>query len=364
MKRLIAMVAVIALVAGMAMAAPSIYGSNGLVRTISAKNAGPMNYGIGAYVYGWRWAKDSSATTPEITSMNINIAPQGYFSINDMIELSLGTTYQMNSLKVGSVSSDLNGMMDTRAGLKFSFKAAENIALGIYGGYDIPTTSDTLLWGFGKDTTYKHNGAIDARALAGFGFGAANLDVNAGLYYNLDKYEIRDTNYVYPNMAIPFNVGFSYDLGMITPYAEFEGLYVMDTTKYQKTGSATETVTRGLMDNPMWAGLGVRMYFSGLNVTVGGEYNLQADSSANSAAFNDTEHWHAIVGLAYAPKAEQGPKVIPTGIIAGKVTDSKGKALAATITVAGMTFNADPATGNYTASSSRSRARRPRSRPR
>ncbi len=350
MKRLIALVAVIAMVAGMAMAAPSVYGSNGLFRTISAKNAGPMNYGIGVYGYGWRWTADSSATSAEQTHMFINIVPNGYFSINDMIELSVAPVYQLNSHKYGTVSGNLNGLGDTRAGLKFSFKASESVTLGLYGGYDIPTLADTLKRFPSTVTAYKHNGAIDARLLAGFGFGAANLDVNAGMYYNMDKYDVAGTNYFYPNMYIPFGVGFSYDMGMIMPYVEAEGAYVMDTTKYLKTGSATETVKRGLLDNPTWVGGGVRFYFSGLNVTVGGEYNLQADSSSNSPAFNDVEHWHGILGLAYAPKAEKGPKVIPTGIIAGKVTDSKGKALAATITVAGMTFNADPATGNYTAS--------------
>lgn len=348
MKRLIALVAVIALAAGMASAAPSVYGSNGLFRTISAKNAGPMNYGIGAYVYGWRFVNDSTATSAEWTHMDINIAPQGYFSINDMIELSLGTTYRMLSDKAGTYENKPSGLLDSRVGVKFSFKAAENITLGIYGGYDIPTLSDTFK--YSSDSAYKHNGMIDARALAGFGFGAANLDVNAGMWYDLDKFEVGGTDRWYPKMHIPFGLGFSYDMGMFMPYVEAQGVYSIDTTKYPKTGSTTgETVKRGPLDNPTWVGGGVRMYFSGLNVTVGGEYNLQADSSSNSPWFSDGEHWHAILGLHYAPKAEKGPKVPATGIIAGKVTDKNGKPLAATISVAGMTFNADPATGNYTA---------------
>ena len=48
MKRFIAIIAVIALAAGLAAAAPTIYGSNGLFRVINARNAGKMNFGIGA----------------------------------------------------------------------------------------------------------------------------------------------------------------------------------------------------------------------------------------------------------------------------------------------------------------------------
>jgi len=167
------------------------------------------------------------------------------------------------------------------------------------------------------------------------------------MYMNMDKDSASGKTY-YPNMHIPFGLGFSYDMGMITPYAEISGEYLLDTNKYPKTGSATETVKRGFMDNPMWVGAGARLYFSGLNVTLGGEYNLLADSSSNSPYFSDNEHWHAVVGLAYAPKAVKGPKVPPTASIAGKVTDAKGKGLAATVTAAGLTANTDPATGAYT----------------
>ncbi|MCU0606961.1 MAG: OmpA family protein [Candidatus Edwardsbacteria bacterium] len=356
MKRLIAMVAVIALMAGMASAAPTMYGSNGLFRTISAKNAGPMNYGIGTYVYGWRYVVDSTAANPGTTTvMNMAIVPQGYFSINDMFELSVGTSYLMPSAtyKLGTTETKSNpsGLGDSRVGLKFSMKAAENITLGLYGGYDIRTMADTFKATGGG---YEYTGGIDARLLAGFGFGAANLDLNAGMYYDMDKtpdyatVDTTDSKSIYPNMYIPFSLGVCYDMGWVTPFVDLSMVYVMDTTAYPTY--TTGTVKRGLMDNPMWAGAGLRFYvLNGLNITVGGEYNLLADSSANSPYFSDGEHWHAILGLHYAPKAEKGPKVPATGIIAGKVTDKNGKPLAATISVAGMTFNADPATGNYTA---------------
>ena len=46
MKRIFAMFAVLALMAGMAMAQPSMYGSYGLVRTIAPENAGAMTRDI------------------------------------------------------------------------------------------------------------------------------------------------------------------------------------------------------------------------------------------------------------------------------------------------------------------------------
>ncbi|MDI6739057.1 MAG: OmpA family protein [Candidatus Edwardsbacteria bacterium] len=356
MKRLIAIVAVITLAAGMASAAPTIYGSNGLFRTISAENAGPMNYGIGVYAMGWWWSTDSiSATNRGSTVISGTGIVNGYFSINDMIEISLAVNGLGSSYKAGSAEAvTTDGLGDTRVGLKASFKAAENITLGAYAGYDIPTLADKFfpsVYGVpSNDTILKRTGTIDSRALADMKFGDGCLNLNAGVAYCLDKYEVGGVNYVYPNMGIPFSLGFSYKLGLVTPYVDLNAMYVIDTAKYWKTGSTTgETVTRGLLDNPTWAGAGLRFGFGAFGIDLAGEYNLQPDSSANSQSFNDTEHWHGILGLSYAPGKEEVPAVAPTGIIAGKVTDSKGKPLAATISVAGLTFNADPATGGYNA---------------
>jgi len=359
MKRTLALLVSLALVAGLASAAPSLYGSNGLFRTISAKNAGPMNFGIGAYVYGWKWDNDSTAATPYKTgAMDLGIVPNGYFSINDMFEISLGTEYLMPSsyVEVRGKKTTVNpsGLGYTRLGLKFSYKMSDAFVGGIYAGYDIGATlADTFKE---RGSAYKYNGGIDARLLADLKLGEAGcLNLNAGMYYDLDKVpdwktaDTTDSKSIYPNMAIPFSIGFSYDLGMITPFVDLSMLYVMDTTAYPTY--TTGTVKRGIMDNPMWAGAGLRFYVAnGLNITLGGEYNLQADSSSNSPYFNDAEHWHAIFGLAYAPKAEKAAKVPATGSIAGKVTDKAGKGLAAVVTAAGLTANTDPATGAYTLS--------------
>lgn len=362
MKRTLALLVSLALVAGLASAAPSLNGSNGLFRTISAKNAGPMNFGIGVYAYGWKWDNDSTAATPYKTgTLDLTIVPNGYFSINDMIEISLGTTYLMPSsyYEVAGTKTTYNpsGLGYSRIGAKFSLKAGETTTLGAYLGYDIGATlADTFRYHGPQENAVKYNGGIDGRLLAGFNFGQANLDLNAGIYYDLTKIpdlsttDTTDSKGIYPNMSIPFGIGFCYDMGMVMPYVELQAMYVMDTTKYPDN-AGTGTVNRGIMDNPMWAGAGLRFYVAnGLNITLGGEYNLQADSSSNSPYFSDGEHWHAIFGLAYAPKAAAGPKVPATGSITGKVTDKAGKGLAAVVTAAGLTANTDPATGAYTIS--------------
>jgi len=358
MKRIFAVFAVLALMAGMAMAQPSMYGSSGLFRTISAKNAGPKNFGIGVYAYGWKFDKDSTTTHPyKSGSMDMAIVPSGYFSLNDMFELSFGTNFLMPSsyVEIGGTKTTSNpsGLGDTRVGLKFSYKLSDNFVGGLYAGYDIATLADTFRYHGPQENAVKYNGGIDARLLADMKVGDGALNLNAGMYYDMMKVpdgstltDTTDSKSIYPNMKIPFGLGFSYDMGMITPYAELSAEYRMDTLPYLNN-AGTGTIKRGFMDNPMWAGGGVRLYFSGLNVTLGGEYNLLADSSANSQSFNDTEHWHAIFGLAYAPKAVVGPKVPPTAILTGKVTDAKGKGLPATITAGGLTANTDPATGIY-----------------
>ena len=356
MKRLTAIVAILALAAGMASATPTFWGSNGLIRTIRAQNAGPMNFGIGAYVYGWKWDDDSSATGPKQGALDLAIRPSGYFSITDMFELSVGTNYLMPSRYVEyggtKYTYDPSGLGNTRIGLKLSVPAGEKMWVAAYLGYDIATLADTF-----RATGYKYNGGIDARMLADRHFGTdgrACLSFNAGMYYSMDK-KYRYTSLtdstevnVYPNMLLPFGMGLSYNKGMLTPFVEFSAAYVRDTLTYPKPGSTTgETIKYGAFQNPLWATFGLRFYFSGLNVTVGGEYNVMTDHRPSSADFRGGENWHAILGLHYAPKAEILSKVPATGIIVGKVTDKEtGKGILATVTAGGITANTTPA-GDY-----------------
>jgi len=345
MKRIFAMFAVVALMAGMAMAQPSMYGSKGLIWTIDPGNAGPMNYAIG--VNGTMIMKDS-ANPYNTKYMNIGILPGGYFSINDMFEISVAANYNMQTWQPASGDVKYNGLMDTRVGLKYSWKASDMFCLGVYAGYDIPTLADTLN-PFAALTDYKHNGMIHALVIPGFNFGAASLNLNVGLDYTLDKYMVLDTNRVYPTMAIPIGLGFSYKVNdMFKPFVEFTTGMALDSNKYPL--GSPDAKSRSFMNYNTFVTPGVQVCFPfGMSLTAGFSYNLidTADGIA-SKGLPENPDWIAHFGLAYAPVKTAGPKVAPTGSISGKVTDAKGKGLAATITAGGLTANTDPATGAYT----------------
>ena len=383
---MIALAVAAAMVAGLAAAAPTIYGTSGLIRVMSARNTGPMTFGVG--FHGLAWMKDSTEFH-RYSDRNVELYPEGYFAINDMFELSVAPKYNYYRMDPWSTAGGYrNGLFDTKLGLKVSYRASDAIWLAFYGGYDIPTQglNDTLLkpkhyW----DSLYQHTGIVHARVLSDFCFGPAKLHVNLGVGYKLDKQD--DSTAVYPNVGFPYGIGVSYETEWVTPYLEFTGKGGIDSTTYYKiTGAATveKGYKRGILNNVTSITPGVRVTFPfGMNLDLAFDYNIMSPDTifpmwvspvdltsdavppatkayiinmargmAGSQAAIDLfkqYDWQIVAGLSYAPKTEKGPKVPATGIIAGKVTDSKGKPLAATITVAGMTFNADPATGNYTA---------------
>lgn len=343
MKRIISVFAVLALMAGMAMAQPSMYGSKGLIWTIEPGNAGPMNYAFG--INGAYIMHDSTDVFPgKYTYMGI--MPGGYFSINDMFEISLGTTYQMYSQTVAGVDADLNGLLDTRLGFKYSIKASDMIGLGAYLGYDIPTQGaigDSLLK---YNDPYKHTGMVHFLLLAGFDFGAADLNLNAGVDYNLDKNEVGGVDYVYPKLAIPLGLAFSYKAGdMFKPFVEFTTGMAIDSNKY-----GADAKSRSFLNYNSYVTPGVQVCFPfGMSLTAGFSYNLidTADGVASKGGYGNPD-WIGHFGLAYAPVKAAGPKVPPTGSISGTITDAKGKALAgATVSAGGLNGITDNA-GNYT----------------
>ncbi len=345
MKRVFVMFAGLALLAGLAGATPSMYGSNGLIRTISPTNCGPMSWSIGA-----RGFMSMGDIDTNMSWMNIDAIPTVNFSFSDMLELSVAPTYTFNqwSMTTPDTSGWNNGSQDTRFGLKATFIRGEGFNFGTYLGYDFRWSkkfnTDYYSWdgsAFVKDSAYSPMGTIHFVAIPGFDMGAVKLNINIGLDYNLDKYEVGTpvVDDVYPKMAIPFGLGFSYDAGTIMPFMEVSGSYVVDSVPY-----GADSTSRGLMDNPLWVTGGLRFAFGDVKMDVGGEYNLQNDSNVVGERMQD---WQAFMGLSYGI-CKLGPKVPPTANLAGKVTDAKGKGLAATVTAGGLTANTDPATGSYT----------------
>ncbi len=240
--------------------------------------------------------------------------------------------------------------MDTRVALKASFKTSDMMCLGIYAGYDIPTTAEDY------KPASDRMGTIHGLVIPSFDFGAAKLHLNVGVDYNLDKDSIftgPDSGTaiaIYPNMAVPFGLGFSYKANdMFMPFIEISGIYWMDTIKYDNADMSA-TNERGVMNSPLWITPGMRVSFPfGLNIDAAFDYNLQTKDST-LGDLDRTNDWQIIAGLSYAVCKTGGPKVPPTGIISGKVTDKSGKGLAATVYAGGITANTDPATGAYTLS--------------
>jgi hypothetical protein len=80
MKRIVSVFAVLMMVAGLAMATPSMYGSTGLVRTIAPDNCGPMSFGI-----GFRGFLSMGDYDTNFSWMNIDMVPMGNLAFNDML---------------------------------------------------------------------------------------------------------------------------------------------------------------------------------------------------------------------------------------------------------------------------------------
>lgn len=359
MKKTMAFLVSLVLVAGLASAAPSMYGSNGLIMTIKPDNCGPMSFGVGAHAF---LSMDSeSGTGYESEWRNINIVPEGYFAINDMLEISVAPGYQMLHAAYTptggtEVSNDVNGVNDTRIGFKGSFLRGEGFNLGAYLGYTYrsgkvwnPLINDSA--GTWKTADgYSATGDITFLLIPGIKAGKGCAHLNIGVNYNLDKYEPTGStvDWIYPKMDVPFGIGVGYDVGMIDLMLDIAGTaYVNDTTKYPKAYQTTpSTYQPSLMNYPLWVTPGLRFKFGpGFNFDLGFAYNLQTKDS--TLAYHDRQlDWMAIAGLAFAP-CKMGPKVPATGSIAGKVTDKAGKGLAAVVTAAGLTANTDPATGAY-----------------
>jgi len=359
MKRIVSVFAVLMMVAGSAIAMPSMYGSYGLVRTIAPDNAGAMNFGI-----GFRGFLAMNEVDSTYSWMNIDVYPEGYFAFSDMFELSVAPGYRFNqgTETIAGVDSSTwrNGGLDTRIGLKASFKMSESFDLGAYLGYDYRSSRKYSYYAWvndawEKDSNYTSTGAIHFTLIPGIKADKFKAHLNLGMAMNLDKYEnAAGDNLIYPNIGIPFGLGMSYDAGMVTPFMEVTGRAGIDSIYYKEydaTMTVVDSVKRGIMNNPFWVTGGLRFAFGdAIKMDIGGEMNFQTDDTTHMGLAKLPVDWQVFMGLAYAPTKASGPKVPPTGIISGKVVDKAGKGLAAMVMAGGITANTDPATGAYTLS--------------
>ena len=361
MKRMVSVFAALMLVAGMASAAPSLYGSTGQIMTISPTNCGPMSWGIGAH--GMFSMKEIDST---YSWMNIDAIPEGYFAFNDMLELSVAPGYRFFQNKATIAGTDTswwrNGGLDTRIGLKATFLRGEGFNFGTYLGYDYRSArkwnyAGAYPWvtdAYEKVEEYSPTGAISFLLIPGIKSGNGTAYLNIGANYNLDKMEFdvagTTVDYIYPKMDVPFGLGVGYDLGSTKLMLDVVGTaWVNDSTKYYKTDGSE--YSPNLMNYPLWITPGLRFKLTEcFKMDLGFAYNLQSDDSTllGPGGNRDTD-WMAIAGFSYS-KCNLGPQVPPTAIISGKVVDKAGKGLAATVMAGGITANTDPATGAYTLS--------------
>ncbi|MEW6684840.1 MAG: carboxypeptidase regulatory-like domain-containing protein [Candidatus Edwardsbacteria bacterium] len=354
MKRIlsVAMVLVLAAVVS-AVAAPSFYGSKGLLRVISAENEGKMNFGFG--LHGTAFMDSSNRYGNGALGIN--------FAINDMFELSLGPAFDYAQVKSGGswvpgFTSASYGMLDTRFGVKVSKKFSDAFTGGFYAAYDMPFT-----YGAVGDTMYhrkpvspaSHTGKIHALLIPTYAFGDGRVHLNTGILYDLDK-TIDPTNptaskSVYPNFGIPYGFGFEYKTQYVTPMFELSSVYMMDSTKYGGHFDASGNwvagdKTRGPLNYDFWLTPGVRVTpISGLGIDLAFSYNLM--DTAGLGGIDKEADWYFIAGVSYSKVAPAVPPVPPTGLIAGKITDEKtGKGISATVSAAGISGSTG-ADGSY-----------------
>lgn len=319
-KRLFFTFAVLALAVATATAAPSMYGSRGLLRVLSADNDSRGAFSIGAH--GTFWMKDSSSTHPW-KQTNIGIFPHLSYAPLDRVELSAVGGYLLTKNEVGSTSVDVNGLLDTRVGLKLSYSPRPIFTAGLYGFGMIPTMDDTFVSGY--DNKFK----VGGMGLFTFDFGRLEnpvplrLHLNGGALANLNQYFMgADTAKIGEDDMVLMGAGLEYKTAYLTPFVEFSYAWPFDDSivSFLQRNAYTE----GPLVTP-----GLRFTFPfGLNFDAAVDVNLTSEDSAKAAVHPGWDwrkpwDWQVVGGLTYCydfvPAVPPAP---PTGTVAGNVTDA------------------------------------------
>lgn len=336
---------------GSAFAAPSVSGSRGLFQIIDANNHGKMSFTLGSYAT--YWAKSKSYTVATISYKDeytqIVAIPGLSFAPYKFIELSASVPYVVQAKwtrTVGTATpteSNPTGLQDAEVGLKFSHQFTPMFTAGLRGVAMVPTLADTFKGVKSAAGNYPIQNNVDVGGLALFSFNfmdKAKLHINGGALYTMDKRDSANT-YVKINSPITVNFGGGLEVNafpIVTPMVEVTSSYPMlgdsakDHGRYIRKSGSTASVKPGPMDYLLVTG-GLRF-----GHTFGGVHNLNLTAGANIpmgsdlaiSAFGDTVNkaqiysYEIIGGLTYAYIPPVGPKVPPTGSIAGMVTDLDG----------------------------------------
>jgi len=346
-----------AFLVSVAVAAPSLNGSKGLLRVLSADNDTKGALSVG--VHGSYWSLDSTATNPKTS--DIYFFPSLGYAIIDQVEVSTALGYRMLKYTYGGTDYYYNGLTDTEAGLKLSYSPIPLFTGGLYAFGLIPTQDDTF--------ATRDENAVDfgGKALFTFDFGKLEesvvplrLHLNAGYLMVTDKdsvgTKLETTN---QDEQILYGFGLEYKTPYVTPFVELSGRYFLNASDSTLAGwDASGKVSRSILQKPLIVTPGLRATFPfGLNLDLALDWNLTGEDSAKHIEKEQVGmpwDWQIVAGLSYSydffPAVPPAP---PTGTIAGKISDAAtGEPLEAEISFPGTevpTVYSD-ATGAYTAS--------------
>ena len=336
---------------GSAFAAPSMVASKGLFRVIDASNHGPMSFTIGTYGMYWSKSKTYATGTNKITY--ISLEPGLSFAPIKFLEFSASVPYVLQGKSkftptTGAVTEHNDtGLLDAEVGLKFSYQFSPMFTAGLRAAAMVPTMGDSFKsWTTHQGTrveAVKNNVDVGGLALFSFNFmDKAKLHINGGAMYTMDEVDTAASTVAaaYKKYDSPLTVNFGGGLEIsampyVTPILEVTSSYPMlgdkasDSTRYIFKPGQTAPEKPGPMDNLLFTG-GLRFNhaFSGvhnLTLTAGADLPIGSDiliyGDTAKAQYYD---YQIIGGLTYAYIPPVGPKVPPTGSIAGTVTDLDG----------------------------------------
>jgi hypothetical protein len=322
--------------------APSLIGSTGLFRVISADNGG---FGRTAAGYHIEYGQMDS----------LNRGYNGWMALSytayDFLEASLGLPHRYWMTRVGNkwMEGPPDGTGDMTFGVKGSYPLAENAKGGLFAFYNIPTLGALGDANLKPPEWWKHYGALGAKAIVSYTYKPFQGHVNLGLSGSLDKkVEVpgEKAKGIYPYLTIPFGIAVQCSIQNYTPFLEIYAEYTIDSTKYHNITDPTATKTRSIMQNPIWITPGVR-YTTPFGLTIDGALDLNvAQSDHDYGITKSNPSWMASLGVTYMWETAAG--VNPSSCVTGLVKDKDTrKPLEATVMVGDDLFKTDPLTGEY-----------------
>lgn len=337
-------------IASFVFAMPNIYGTMGLIKSITADNGSSGTFDFGFYARGYYIKRVATSTGDSIgnawagTDAKYGAGDIGLligYSFTDWLALNAAWVYLGEGIDYEGTDDNRAsiGLGDTKIGLKLNTNG-EIYKYGLYTFVSIPTGDDRDLGSLSVEdypifnVCYKNDGGVFRYYSSdGFDIGAVGLftaqagkvrfDLNLGyVFANAEGGGMRDNYSIY-------NAAVSMDGGWIVPFVEISGIDYPDGDDFftitgdSLWGANPVYITPGLSLTPGdfaitfaydirgWEGENTRAF----PTAMGDSFNV-------ATGFGATPDWVAHFGVTYTH--DFSPEVM-TGIIAGSVTDSKTK---------------------------------------